>query len=316
MPVRELRGSPNLAFERFADFDEFRPNDVMGGGQSFPFDPRNFSLSRAAVALPMGRLVMQRSFARRLESNMGAPGASLVIPLSPDTCAEINGRPINSSSIALFRGTTPTRAIEPHANTCVMLRFHSGMRDRGWPDVEGNFDLPAVTAEKAGRVQAVLFNIAAQAAASMSPREFSDRCDAMQNSLMEALDEALVVPGFVRPRFGSYESHRRLVSRLDDVCRQFPAAPLYSEDLARGVGVSVRTLQTSVQAVHGVSLHHYLRLKRLWAVRCQLGTGVPGVTIKAVALANGFWHMGELSKLYRGTFGELPSETLRRGAFP
>jgi AraC family ethanolamine operon transcriptional activator len=32
--------------------------------------------------------------------------------------------------------------------------------------------------------------------------------------------------------------------------------------------------------------------------------------VKAVALANGFWHMGEFSKLYKATFGEMPSGTL------
>ena len=32
--------------------------------------------------------------------------------------------------------------------------------------------------------------------------------------------------------------------------------------------------------------------------------------LKAIALANGFWHMGEFRTLYRDLFGETPQQTL------
>jgi AraC family transcriptional regulator, ethanolamine operon transcriptional activator len=35
-------------------------------------------------------------------------------------------------------------------------------------------------------------------------------------------------------------------------------------------------------------------------------------TVSAVALDWGFWHFGEFSRAYKGCFGELPSDTLRR----
>ena len=60
------------------------------------------------------------------------------------------------------------------------------------------------------------------------------------------------------------------------------------------------------------SLHFYLRLKRLWSARCSLALGLPGLSIKRAAVANGFWHMGEFSRLYKAVFGELPSQTLMR----
>jgi AraC family ethanolamine operon transcriptional activator len=53
-------------------------------------------------------------------------------------------------------------------------------------------------------------------------------------------------------------------------------------------------------------------LKRLWSTRVQLMAGSSGLTVKAAALANGFWHMGEFSNVYKATFGEMPSETLAR----
>ncbi len=79
---------------------------------------------------------------------------------------------------------------------------------------------------------------------------------------------------------------------------------LYSEDLARHLGTSVRTLQTAMQTVHGMKLHRYIRLKRLWLVRRQLIKALPGTNVRIAAQSNGFWHMGEFSQLYRAAFGE------------
>src|SRR5579883_2258531 len=59
-----------------------------------------------------------------------------------------------------------------------------------------------------------------------------------------------------------------------------------------------------------MSLHRYLRLRRLWLVRQQLRAGTQSV--KATALAFGFWHFGDFAQSYRSLFGETPSETLAR----
>jgi transcriptional regulator GlxA family with amidase domain len=63
-----------------------------------------------------------------------------------------------------------------------------------------------------------------------------------------------------------------------------------------------------------MSLHRYLRLRRLWLVRQRLLAGADSV--KAVALAFGFWHLSDFSRSYRDQFGETPSETLGRGRGP
>ena len=83
-----------------------------------------------------------------------------------------------------------------------------------------------------------------------------------------------------------------------------------STNFAAHIGVSARTLQTASRSISGLGIHQYSRLRRLWAVRRQLRSGAPGLTVKASALANGFWHMGEFSSVYRNAFGESPSETL------
>jgi transcriptional regulator GlxA family with amidase domain len=38
--------------------------------------------------------------------------------------------------------------------------------------------------------------------------------------------------------------------------------------------------------------------------------GASAASLKAIALANGFWHMGEFRSLYRDLFGETPQQTL------
>jgi AraC family ethanolamine operon transcriptional activator len=101
-----------------------------------------------------------------------------------------------------------------------------------------------------------------------------------------------------------------IVRKAEEVISASLRNPIYSEDLAREIGVSVRTLHSAILKHRGMSLHRYLRLKRLWLVRQRLREG--DISVKACALAHGFWHLGEFSKSYRRHFGEAPSETAAR----
>ena len=69
----------------------------------------------------------------------------------------------------------------------------------------------------------------------------------------------------------------RLVQQIDDYVAAYPTAPIYTADLAGEFGVSIRTLGGAVSKVRGMSLHQYIRLKRLWATRAQppQGAGAP-----------------------------------------
>ena len=135
----------------------------------------------------------------------------------------------------------------------------------------------------------------------------------IRQTFLAALDQALVVDDARGARAGSFDRHSKLVDRLDECVDRLGHRPLHGDEIARAIGVSVRTLQTATQTIHGMSLHRYLRFKRMWSVRKQLATGRPGLTVKAAAMANGFRHMGEFSRAYETAFGEMPSETLARG---
>ena len=311
MPVLRLKPSPVLGIQRFASFDEFRPNEVIGGGISVPFEPKQFSAFRAILPLRDSLLVLQRSFARRLETNIGVDhGIGLVVPLSFN--ATINGCVFNDTTIALTRGRTPTQAVEPQANIYLMVRFNSEMRDRGWADYDDGLRTLSASPERLELLRVAIVRMFCLASENADPKTFDEIGRAMQETLIAGLDSILLPDNARRARPGSFDKHRRLVDRLDELARLRSTIPLYTEDVAQSVGVSLRTLQTAVQVVHGMSLHRYLVSRRLWYVRRQLITGNPTLTAKAVARANGFWHMGEFSRTYKAFFGELPSETLAR----
>lgn len=91
--------------------------------------------------------------------------------------------------------------------------------------------------------------------------------------------------------------------------------PLYSEEVRAALGVPMRTLHDAFVAVHGMSMHRYLRIRRLNLARQALRADPGGgqTQVKAAALRFGFWHFGRFAQAYRSLFGELPSETARPG---
>ena len=135
----------------------------------------------------------------------------------------------------------------------------------------------------------------------------------LQEGLLLALDDLFRIDA--RPdRSTSVQGGRstKLVQRIDDYVAAYPTAPIYTADLAGEFGVSIRTLGGAVSKVRGMSLHQYIRLKRLWATRARLLKG-GGATVATCARAQGFHHMGEFAAAYRATFHEAPSDTLARG---
>lgn len=308
MPVRRLSASPALNIERFGTAEEYCSHEVIGGGVSAPLDPCNSSATRAILAFPDSLLVLQRSFPRRLDANMGPEyGLGVVVPIS--FTATINGRVFDNATIALMRSKTPTTAIEEQPNTYLTLRFNSDMRSRCW--AEDHTGIAAVTAapdrvERLGAVILEMFQFASNAT------DLDEAQDSMRETLVAALDSILLVEGTRCEQARSSGRYRRLVDGLDELVRFDTACQLYVDPLASQLGASIRTLNTAVRAVHGISPYRYLLGKRLWSARKQLMAGHPTATIKHIAMGHGFWHMGEFSRTYKTQFGELPSETLRR----
>ena len=78
------------------------------------------------------------------------------------------------------------------------------------------------------------------------------------------------------------------------------------------LGVSVRTLQRRFQARYHLTITEYLKDVRFASAWRELRATDPTMnTVTAIALRNGFTHLGRFSTEFRQRFGHSPSAWLR-----
>lgn len=138
---------------------------------------------------------------------------------------------------------------------------------------------------------------------------------AVRKSMAEdAMRLSVAAAGHLPQADASFRAVQRrvaLVRQAEALLANRIGEPLYSEDLQQALGVPMRTLHNAFVAVHGMSIHRYLRLRRLHQARAALRAGRASSShVKIAALSYGFWHLGRFSQEYRALFGELPSETI------
>ncbi|WP_028138845.1 AraC family transcriptional regulator [Bradyrhizobium japonicum] len=308
----DLKSSPVLRVERFQTIDQFHSSGVLGEARTVLIDRKTFSASRAALALPNCRLVVQRTFARVFEGELGAEQCGLVVPMSEDHYHTANGQAVTGGGVLFLRGTISCRVDEPHPNTHSLIRLSSKINMRDWSDLDNGLSFMAAEPQRMLRLQKVIAALARNASTCTDGHDFAVRARSMQETLYAALDDIMLQQDGYQSRSRSFERHNKIVARIDEFIELRPTIAVYSEDLAITLGISIRTLQAATMTVHGIPLHRYIRMKKLWMVRRLLTVGHLGINIKAAAISNGFWHMGEFSRNYRASFGELPSETLMR----
>ena len=103
-----------------------------------------------------------------------------------------------------------------------------------------------------------------------------------------------------------------VIGRAVDLLHEKPGEPWSSTTLARAVHVSLRSLQSGFHTHVGTPPMTYLRQVRLRGIHEELRSATPPTTVETVAYRWGMQHMGRFAAAYRQTFGELPSQTLRR----
>lgn len=86
------------------------------------------------------------------------------------------------------------------------------------------------------------------------------------------------------------------------------------KELLKVARVSERTLYALFERHVGLSPKEYIRQRKLERIHSRLlDRSRPPRSVTEVALDFGFLHLGRFSECYRRQFGELPSETFRRG---
>jgi len=101
--------------------------------------------------------------------------------------------------------------------------------------------------------------------------------------------------------------------RAEDFLRAHLMEPVSLHAVAEAVEVSPRTLSRAFKARYGVGpmgFHRALRLEATFREFRQTEPG--GDKVMDVALKYGFNSMGRFAAEYRGKFGELPSQTLKK----
>jgi AraC-like DNA-binding protein len=87
--------------------------------------------------------------------------------------------------------------------------------------------------------------------------------------------------------------------------------PITMGRLCEVASVGDRSLQLAFAALRGVSPMRFVTERRLAAVRSRLTRAGVNDDVTRVAVEAGFSHLGRFAVLYRQTFGETPSQTLR-----
>lgn len=297
---------------RFSDIDEFR-SAIRGLNVEFTPFVRKISAEQTVLSLPGCDVNFTRTFPRVIDAEL--VGNSTAIGLTMDDLnvpIRFNGSQRARPVVVVGGGGAAYTAIEEVQRQIASVIFTPAVTDRGWPPTQSSFKIFEISAAGLHRLRSVVREVLAEASDPVAAPDLLLKGAGMKESLLAAADDAFdsIVSArwTLRPNdernFRIFREIRALLS--DDL-----SLPIYSDEIARKLGLSVRTMHDVIRRYRGMSLHRYLRLRRLWLVRRRLLAGADSV--KAVALAFGFWHLSDFSRSYRDQFGETPSQTLERG---
>lgn len=297
---------------RFSDVDEFR-NAIRG--LNFEFTPfvRRISAEQIILSLPGCDVNLTTAFPRVVDAQLVDNCTAIGFIMDDlDVPIRFNGSQRARPAIVIGSGGAAYTVIEEVQRQIASVVFRPEVTDRGWPRAAQSFKIFETSAAGLDRLRVMVREVLAAASDPVQASDIPLKARAMKESLLAAVDHALedVVSArwTLRP---NDERNFRIFREISAVLSDDLSQPIYSEEIARKLGLSVRTMHDVIRRYRGMSLHRYLRLRRLWLVHRRLLAGADSV--KAVALAFGFWHLSDFSRSYRDQFGETPSQTLERG---
>jgi len=303
-----LKPSSALELQSY-DIDHFGDSERYAGASSMPLSPGSTAIMRARLSLPNLSLSLVKTFPRIIRGYQLAHAAAVVVPMDHVTTTRINGQGIGSS-IVILKGASDCLVHEPVGRLIGVIYFTPPASEL-WSRLDGYHLLsttPDMLASLRGQISTTLETAANDPDFLNEPASRA----VIEQSLLSAMDAAIGTSVDNRSVHVTTESYLRIVAEMERLIRHDLTIWHKTTEMAKRVGVSVRTLQSATQAICGMSPHRYSRVLRLWSVRWQLRNGPGRRSVKACAIAHGFWHLSEFAASYRAAFGELPSETLYR----
>ena len=295
---------------RFSDIDEFR-SSVRNLTVDFTPLVRTIAAEQTVLNLEGCSVNFTKSFPRIVDAQLAPDCTAIGFTMDDGIPIRFNGVERDKSVIVIGGGGAAYTAVERTERQYASIVFTSAIVDRGWPPVTANFNMFETSPTAQQRLRALVTQLLTALPQSGEPPNLSETSAAVRESLLGFIDGVLAE--IVPTRRASLANSTRqwaIFREIRDVLEASLGRPIYSEELATQVGVSVRSMHDAILRYHGMSLHRYLRLRRLWLVRRRLLAGAESV--KATALAFGFWHLGDFSASYRLQFGETPSQTLAK----
>lgn len=306
--------APTLAPKifRFSDVDEFR-YAIRGLNVEFTPFVRRISAEQVILQLSGCDVNVTRAFPRVVDAQLVGDCTAVGFAMDNlDVPIRFNGAQRDRAVIVIGSSGAAYNTIEEVQRQIASVVFRPEVKNRGWPETNASFKIFETTKPALHRLRKVVTEVVAAASEPIDPADVPLKAAAMKESLFGAVDG--VFADLVSARWTMRPNDERQFKLFQDIRAALTddlSQPIYSEEIARKLGLSVRTMHDVVRRYRGMSLHRYLRLRRLWLVRQRLLAGADSV--KAVALAFGFWHLSDFSRSYRDQFGEAPSQTLERG---
>ena len=303
---------PSLAPKvfRFSDIDEFR-SSVRNFSVDFTPFVRKISAEQTILDLEGCSVNFTKSFPRITDAQLAPDCTALGFTMDDGIPIRFNGVERDQSVVVIGGGGAACTTVERTDRQYASIVFSPTIEDRGWPQVTANFNMFETSPTAQHRLRALVTQVLTALPQLGEQPSVHETSAAVRESLLGCIDGVLAE--IVPTRWASLANSARqlrIFREIRDVLESNLGRPIYSEELARHIGVSVRSMHDAILRYHGMSLHRYLRLRRLWLVRKRLLAGAESV--KAIALSFGFWHLGDFSASYRLQFGETPSQTLAR----
>jgi len=308
MLFKALSPSTTLNLEAYVDVEHFRESERYVQAQSIPLATAPLSVLRASLSLPSATLSLVRTFPRIINGYDLSGQLVVVVPMDEVSSVRLNGRAVGHSVI-LIKGRANCTVLEPETRLVAVLSAHPDALGRPWGELAAGYLLLGLTPDSLSQVQTLIRTMLTFVAGQSEAVKIT-QLRTLQETLFSALDDAFCRGTVEGPEPNAVTRYKQIVDHMDHEVLKHLTSSRTCEELASELSISVRTLQNAAQSVCGSGIHHYRRLRRLWLVRQQLRTGAAGLTIKSSALAHGFSHMGEFSRIYRAVFGEVPSRTL------
>jgi AraC family ethanolamine operon transcriptional activator len=305
----------------YRDFDEF-VSSVQGVDCTMTLqNAERHSWDIEAADLPVSRVQLGRLGSGNIvEGQSFADSYLIYLPLSDKCEYVLNGTVIEKDAFAI---------LEPGSEFCLSTKFehdwcsifipadeldcHSGSEERRTASGQMICRTTPPNPLLADRFRASVRGILT-AASSRPGFEHSLAAELASAHLIE-LGSAIIGCGQEREihRTGRPKlSRREIFRRVEGVLEEHDHVSV--QKLVDAAQVPERTLRKAFNEFFGVSPTRYLQLRNLHAIYRALRKAEPDETsVSQVFIAHGEWEFGRVAGRYRELFGELPSETLRRG---